>query len=148
MIVYYTKYGHCEAIAQEISKINGMSIFHIEDKKKPNLIIVAINAIRKKKKEGELKEIPNLETSEQVIVVAPIWGGTFPPAINLLLPMIQKHPDIIYIASCASTDGNEKYSPKIQNILPNANVITLPLDLEMDQKISLIKEILSSNISK
>lgn len=140
MIVYYSKNGHCEAIAKELASINDMEIIHLEDAKKPNFIQGCIQAVLKK--ESKLKEIPRLTVAERIIVVAPIWADVFPPAINTLLPTLQTHPDVVYIGSCMHKNGNEKYSPKIQKIIPNAKTIVLYQNLEMEDKINLINQIL------
>ncbi len=86
-IYYFTRTGRCEKIANEIAKANGATANKITDEKDWS---GAGNFLRGGFMSSTKKQVPikfsPVNENEDLVLVFPIWAGSFPPAVRSFLP--------------------------------------------------------------
>ncbi len=108
-IYYFTRTGNCERIAQEIAKSKNLVAFKIDDGKdwSGKVNFVKAGAMSAKRESLEVTH-EKIEQTGDVVVVFPIWAGTFPPAIRGFLKNVDNKRVTAVAVSAVSSLGNDE----------------------------------------
>lgn len=105
-IYYYTRTGRSKKIASKLGEKYGLEINEITDDENWN---GAINFLKggafacQKKETLAIYDKPNLE--KQIILVFPIWAGSFPPAVR---NFVENNSNIIAVPTSLGTKLKER----------------------------------------
>lgn len=84
LVVYYSRTGHNEELAQQLHQEMGGDIDQIVDTKdRTSMFGCVMSAIFKSKTNIQFGKDP--AAYDQVVVVTPLWGGALPPATRTYL---------------------------------------------------------------
>ncbi len=108
-IYYFTRTGNCERIAVEIAKSKNLVAFKIDDGKdwsgKVNFVKAGAMSA---KRESLAVSCQAIDETGEIIVVFPIWAGTFPPAVRGFLKMVDNKRVTAVAVSAVSSIGKEE----------------------------------------
>ncbi len=109
-VYYFTRTGRCEKIADSIAVANGVQSLKIEDGKdwggKLNFVKAGAAAA---KKESIKATYQKLSDEGEVVLVFPIWAGTFPPGVRGFIEENDtKRITLVAVSAATSLGESEK----------------------------------------
>ena len=144
LVIYYSLEGNSAFVAEEISERTGAVIEQLVVDKEPpkkgfgKILVGGRSAIFKEDPGLHLVK-ENVDDYYRIILVFPVWAGTFPPAIGAFLDTNQIRGKDVYIIACSgSGDGDKAIRNAIKKLPGNRILGTLnlqsPLDHQEDAK--------------
>lgn len=119
LIVYYSRTGNTEKVAEEINEILEGEMEEIIDRKNRNgffgFLIGGFDAFREK--ETDINPISHdLSKFDRVIIGTPIWAGKMVPAVRTFINKFKKDLKNIGIFTTASKEKGENIREEIEEI--------------------------------
>ncbi len=124
-IYYFTRTGRCKDLAEKLAKRENATSHFIDDGKDWSgpVNFVKGGGAAAKKQALSVNYTPVLE-NEQIVLIFPVWAGTFPPAVRTFLSE-NPNKDIIAIPTSLGTKLKEReHFVKIYDLV--GKVIDLP----------------------
>ena len=123
IIIYYSLNGNTQYVAEKISSQTGADVLRlIPDKEPPKTGPGKFFFGGKAAMFGEKVRLQDINVSfehyDTVIIGAPVWAGTYPPAIATFLQGNSFKKKALFVFSCSSS-GNGK--PMIDKIVKNTS---------------------------
>ncbi len=108
-IYYYTRTGRSEAIAEKLAAQYQCKACKITDSQNYNGVIGFIKGGAKaSKKDSTDIFYETVDSDKEIVLVFPLWAGTFPPAINSFLEKHEKSNIILVPTSLTSKLKNRE----------------------------------------
>ncbi|MCL2463006.1 MAG: hypothetical protein FWF44_10095 [Defluviitaleaceae bacterium] len=116
MVIYYSKSGKTKVFAEELSKIVKKSLFDLAEKRPHVGIIGSViggwESLRKK--ESEVKYLPDFKGVKKVYVCTPIWAGQMAPSVRYLMNHAKwAGIEVNVLTTCRSVSSCQKYADSI-----------------------------------
>lgn len=137
LIAFYSRTGNNARIAKELQDKINADIEEIVDKDKRKGPIgffkSGFEAFRKKKAEIEpIKKNPS--DYDLIVITAPLWVGTVPPAIRTYMEG-NKFKKVAYLSVCGSGGNNEKALPNFEELAGKKPIAYLMIkEKELEKK--------------
>lgn len=127
LVVYYSRTGHNEELAQQLHKEMGGDLDQIVDTKdRTNMLGCVMAAIFKAKTRIQFTKDPS--DYEQVVVVSPLWVGSLPPATRTYLAQNQaKINQFAFISVCGNGEENRNALADVSTAAKRSPVASLLL---------------------
>ncbi len=102
-VYFFTRTGRSEIIANEIASANGVTAYKIDDKQDWSGAANYVKAgyMSAKKKTIDIDYEP-LKNNEDIVLVFPIWAGSFPPAVLSFIENVGRDRLIVVATSLVS----------------------------------------------
>lgn len=118
LIIYYSFTGNAKKIAEELAAGSSADLAELRDVKKPGKL-KAFTAGCFKALAGKASPLQPLDVNfaayEKIILVAPIWAGNVPPAVNSLWGLLPAGTALA--AKLVSGSGLSKCRERLENAL-------------------------------
>ena len=128
LIVYYSFEGNCKFAAEELEILTGADIERLEvSGEPPKSGLMKFLRGGKSALSHELPELKALEHKlddyERLIIMFPIWAGTYPPAIGSFIDKYHPGWKELYLVASSKGGSPEKAFESIRKALPECRVI-------------------------
>ena len=146
LVIYYSKTGHTQAVAQRVAQYTGGELYAIETQKPFSNVPWLALSLRRQLKSGQypvLKEpLPDVSAYDTVFVGAPVWWYTAAtPLLAFLQQMDFKGKAVVFFSTQGSNYGtyfkDVRAKAKNARLLPGAafNNLDASYDAAVDNKI-------------
>ncbi|QIB70314.1 flavodoxin [Aminipila butyrica] len=113
IVVFYSLEGNCKLIGQTIAKATGADVLELKLEKpvpdKGPLKYISGGHSALKKMTPKLAEpVPNLSDYELIFVGAPVWAGTFAPALRTFAAKAHLENKLMCFFTCCGGGSTEK----------------------------------------
>lgn len=133
IIIFYSRTGHNEKLAQELQQTMRCDIQQLTDKTSRsgwwNYFLAGRDALFKKTTQIE-PEIKNLELFDIIIIGTPLWCGTIPPAIRTFLRQSRSKIKRLAVMALSGSGGQQRVLDDIEQEYGKAPVASLFLSEE------------------
>lgn len=122
-IVYFSRSGTCKKIGYELGKKLSCEVIEIKDNKdwKGFLGILKGSYYAISGKDVEISLSGSVDSSDELVVITPLWAGRIVPAVKKFLSGVGKDKVSLVVCSNGSTLENRSGYNKVYDIVSNKN---------------------------
>lgn len=129
IVVFYSLEGNCKLIGETIAEAAGSDILELKLKKpiphKGPLKFVSGGRSALQKKSPELAvSIPDLSDYDLIFAGAPVWAGTFAPALRTFAEKAQLQGKTLCLFTCCAGGPTEKCLMGMKNLFKGNAVLS------------------------
>lgn len=113
VVIYYSLKGNCQFVAQYIAEKLGVKELRLEPSVEPPTkglgMFLKGGSMALKKVVPEIKDLgTDLSEYDTVVICAPVWAGTYPPAVGAMLKKYDLSGKKVALAAASASGKGEK----------------------------------------